>query len=52
MQGRPLDERELLDAESVAGHLVEAGSLFALLAAHRRVLFPAAMFEGSSHLRV
>lgn len=45
MQGRPLDERELLDAESVVGHLVGAGSVFALLAAHRRVLFPAAMFE-------
>lgn len=44
MQGRPLDERELLDAESVAGHLVEAGSVFALLAAHRRVLFPTVMF--------
>jgi hypothetical protein len=45
MQGRPLDERELLDAESVAGHLVEAGSVFGLLAEHRRVLFPVAMFE-------
>jgi IS5 family transposase len=44
MQGRPLDERELLDAESVAGHLVEPGSVFALLAEHRRVLFPTAMF--------
>jgi IS5 family transposase len=44
MQGRPLDERELLDAESVAGHLVEAGSVFALLAEHRRVLFPTEMF--------
>ncbi len=44
MQGRPLDERELLDAESVAGHLVEAGSVFALLAAHRRVLFPPVLF--------
>ena len=44
MQGRPLDERELLDAESVAGHLVEAGSVFALLAEHRRVLFPTGMF--------
>ena len=44
MQGRPLDERELLDAESVAGHLVEPGSVFGLLAAHRRVLFPAEMF--------
>jgi IS5 family transposase len=44
MQGRPLDERELLDAESVAGHLVEAGSVFALLAEHRRVLFPTELF--------
>jgi IS5 family transposase len=44
MQGRPLDERELLDAESVAGHLVDAGSVFRLLAEHRRVLFPEAMF--------
>jgi len=45
MQGRPLDERELLDAESVAGHLVEAGSVFRLLADQRRVLFPAGLFE-------
>jgi len=45
MQGRPLDERELLDAESVAGHLVEPGSVFGLLAEHRRVLFPEAMFS-------
>ncbi len=44
MQGRPLDERELLDAESVAGHLVEPGSVFRLLAEHRRVLFPEVMF--------
>ena len=44
MQGRPLDERELLDAESVAGHLVEPGSVFALLAQHRRVLFPTELF--------
>ena len=44
MQGRPLDERELLDAESVAGHLVDEGSVFGLLAAHRRALFPEAMF--------
>lgn len=35
----------MLDAESVAGHLVEAGSVFRLLAEHRRVLFPEAMFE-------
>jgi IS5 family transposase len=44
VQGRPLDERELLDAESVAGHLIERGSVFALLAQHRRVLFPDALF--------
>jgi IS5 family transposase len=44
MQGRPLDERELLDAESVAGHLVDEGSVFRLLAEHRRVLFAEAMF--------
>ncbi|MGB8649284.1 MAG: IS1182 family transposase [Mycobacteriales bacterium] len=44
MQGRPLDERELLDSESVAGHLVEPGSVFALLRDHRRVLFPVSMF--------
>lgn len=44
MQGRPLDERELLDAESVAGHLVEPGTVFSLLRDHRRVLFPDAMF--------
>jgi hypothetical protein len=44
MQGRPVDEREILDAESVAGHLVPAGSVFALFAAKRRVLFPAEMF--------
>jgi IS5 family transposase len=44
MQGRSLDQPELLDAASVAGHLVEPGSVFALLAAHRRVLFPEAMF--------
>ena len=44
MQGRPLDERELLDAESVAGHLVDEGSVFWLLAEQRRVLFPEALF--------
>jgi len=45
VQGRPLDERELLDAESVAGHLVEQGSVFRLLADQRRVLFPTEMFD-------
>jgi Transposase DDE domain/Transposase domain (DUF772) len=42
--GRRLDERELLDAESVAGHLVDRGSVFWLLAEHRRVLFPESLF--------
>jgi len=45
MQGRRVDERELLDAESVAGHLVDAGSVFRLLADNRGVLFPEVMFE-------
>jgi hypothetical protein len=44
VQGRSDSQRELLDAESVAGHLLKAGSVFAFLAAHRRELFPDAMF--------
>ena len=44
MQGRSDDQRELLDAESVAGHLLKADSVFAFLAAHRRELFPEEMF--------
>ena len=34
----------MLDAESVAGHLLKPGSVFAFLAEHRRSLFPDAMF--------
>ena len=34
----------LLDVESVAGHLLEPGSVFALLAEHRGRLFPADLF--------
>lgn len=45
MQGRSEDQRDLLDVESVAGHLLEPGSVFAFLAEHRRRLFPAGMFE-------
>ena len=41
------DQRELLDVESVAGHLLPAGSVFAFLAEHRQRLFPAEMFDGS-----
>jgi Transposase DDE domain/Transposase domain (DUF772) len=40
MQGRARMDRELLDAEAVAGDLVPAGSVFGFLARHRRELFP------------
>src|SRR5680860_329968 len=45
MQGRSQDQREFLDVESVAGHLLAPGSVFAFLAERRRRLFPAEMFE-------
>jgi len=44
MQGESGRQRELLDVESVAGHLLEPGSVFALLARHRDRLFPAELF--------
>jgi hypothetical protein len=44
VQGRSDDQRELLDAESVAGHLLKPGSVFGLLAGHRQELFPDEMF--------
>jgi hypothetical protein len=44
VQGRSDSQRELLDAESVAGHLLKADSVFAFLGAHRQELFPDAMF--------
>ncbi len=44
MQGRSEDQRELLDAESVAGHLLKPGSVHAFLAVHRKTLFPDQMF--------
>lgn len=44
MQGHSDDQRELLDAESVAGHLLKPDSMFAFLAAHRHELFPETMF--------
>jgi len=40
MQGRTSPDRELLDAEMIAGHLVPPGSVFAFLAARRAELFP------------
>jgi transposase len=45
VQGRSQDQRDLLDVESVAGHLLSVGSVFWFLAEHRGRLFPAAMFE-------
>ena len=44
VQGQSDSQRELLDAESVAGHLLKAGSVFAFLTAHRQELFPDEMF--------
>jgi Transposase DDE domain/Transposase domain (DUF772) len=40
MQGRTRMDRELLDAEAMAGHLVPPGSVFGFLAEYRRELFP------------
>lgn len=44
MQGDADRQRELLDVESVAGHLLEPGSVFGLLAEHRDRLFGAELF--------
>ena len=44
VQGRSEDQRDLLDVESVAGHLLKPGSVFAFLAEHRRRLFPDELF--------
>ena len=44
VQGRSDEQRELLDAESVAGHLLKSGSVFGFLAGHRHELFPDEMF--------
>jgi hypothetical protein len=40
MQGHTRLDRELLDAEAIAGDLVPPGSVFAFLAGHRTELFP------------
>jgi Transposase domain (DUF772)/Transposase DDE domain len=40
MQGFERVDRQLLDAEMLAGHLIPAGSMFAFLAAHRAEVFP------------
>lgn len=44
VQGRSDRQRDLLDVESVAGHLLRPGSVFAFLAGHRGVLFPDGLF--------
>jgi hypothetical protein len=44
VQGRADGQRELLDAESVAGHLLARGSVFGFLAEHRGSLFPDELF--------
>ena len=44
MQGFERMDRQLTDAEALAGHLVPAGSMFAFLAAHRAELFPDAEY--------
>ena len=44
MQGESDRQRELLDVESIAGHLLEPGSVFALLAEHRDRLFRSELF--------
>jgi len=46
MQGRERADRQLLDAGSLAGHLVPAGSMFAFLAGHRQELFDDEDFAG------
>jgi hypothetical protein len=44
MQGEADRQRGLPDVESVAGHLLEPGSVFAVLAEHRDRLFPNELF--------
>ncbi|MFH5823957.1 transposase [Georgenia sp. AZ-5] len=44
MQGRSRDQRDLFDAESMAGELLEPGSVYAFLAEHRLALFPEELF--------
>lgn len=45
MQGEADRQRDLLDVDSIAGHLLPKGSVFAFLAEHRHRLFPADMFN-------
>jgi len=45
VQGKSKSQRELMDVEAVAGHLLKPGSVFAFLASDRQKLFPDALFE-------
>lgn len=45
VQGVERDDRELLDAQALVGHLVPEGSMFGFLAVHRREVFADAEFE-------
>lgn len=45
VQGSSRSQRDVLDVQSVAGHLLAAGSVFGFLAEHRLELFPPEMFE-------
>ncbi|MBE4719542.1 IS5/IS1182 family transposase, partial [Pseudarthrobacter sp. AB1] len=40
MQGRDDGQRQLLDVDALAGHMLPAGSVFRFLAEHRHELFP------------
>jgi IS5 family transposase len=44
VQGVSDPQRELMDAAALVGHLVRAGTVYALLAEHRQRLFPDSLF--------
>ncbi|HEY5847574.1 MAG TPA: IS1182 family transposase [Microlunatus sp.] len=44
MQGESSRQRDVLDVESLAGHLLPAGGVFRFLAEHRHRLFPDSLF--------
>ncbi len=44
MQGESSPQRDVLDVESLAGHLLPAGGVFRFLAEHRHRLFPDVLF--------
>jgi len=46
MQGFERMNRQLADAEALAGQLIPEGSMFAFLAAHRAELFPGRRVRG------